>query len=86
MTTVMTGTVMNWSAAKAEKLFKLPAPEVKIPAAKPMAGWMIAAFAAGCAIAGVMTQSLGLSASFLPSILLVILGISEILNSKGQEK
>jgi len=77
MTTVMTGTVMNWSAAKAEKLFKLPAPETKAPSGKPMTGWMIAAFAAGCAIAGLAAKELGLVASALPTVMLVVLCISE---------
>ncbi len=86
MTTVMTGTVMNWSAAKAEQLFKLPAPEVKTPAAKPMGkptakpmtGWMIVAFAFGCACAGFVTHALGLAASAIPAVLLLVLSLSEM--------
>ncbi len=78
MTTVMTGTVMNWSAAKAEKFFKLPAPETKAPGGRPMTGWMIAAFAAGCALAGFAAKELGLAACGGAALLLLVLTISEI--------
>jgi uncharacterized membrane protein YoaK (UPF0700 family) len=78
MTTVMTGTVMNWSAAKAEKLFKLPVPEAKSPTNKPMTGWMIAAFAIGCALAGFATKEFGFTACVAPAFLLCVLSISEM--------
>lgn len=79
MTTVMTGTVMNWSAAQAEKIFKLPVPEAKISSGKPQpqAGWMIASFALGCLFAGFVTKELALSASMIPALLLFVLSMVE---------
>lgn len=76
MTTVMTGTVMNWSAAKAETLFNLAAPESK-GSVKPMTGWMIAAFALGCIASGFATLQLGLAAAALPGLLVLFLVILE---------
>lgn len=77
MTTVMTGTVMHWSAARAERLFRLPAPEAKPAPGKPMTGGMIAAFAAGCLAAGLATPHLGLGAALLPALMLAVLAFME---------
>ena len=73
MTTVMTGTVMNWSAAMAEKLFRLPVPEGKSSKAQPF----VAAFAGGCVAAGFMDQLLGLSSVIIPAFCLLCLAAFE---------
>lgn len=77
MTTVMTGTVMNWSASKAEKLFSLPAPEGKV-ITRPMTRYMITAFGLGCVVSGFITLQLGLAAVALPGMLVIALAFYEL--------
>ena len=71
MTTVMTGTVMNWSASLAETFFGLSKPDTKSPAVKPPTGWMMLCFAGGCVLAGFTTNSFGIPVILLPACLLV---------------
>jgi len=76
MTTVMTGTVMNWAADVSEKYFRLPAPPAKA-GDKPFTGAMIACFAGGCAFAGVIAPYAGLTAAALPAVLLLAMVFTE---------
>ena len=71
MTTVMTGNVMHWAAAKAEILMKKPVTE-NLPKQKPFTGGMIAGFAAGCIAAGFLTREIGLASCIVPAIMLLI--------------
>jgi uncharacterized membrane protein YoaK (UPF0700 family) len=73
MTTVMTGSVMNWSAAKVEKWFQFPAPDTKGSLAKPFTGMMIVAFASGCALSGWLASRFGFVSCVLPGILMLCL-------------
>lgn len=70
MTTVMTGSVMNWSAARVEKWFGFPAPETKSATGKPLTGSMIVAFAGGCALSGWMAPHFGFACCSLPAFLM----------------
>jgi uncharacterized membrane protein YoaK (UPF0700 family) len=73
MTTVMTGSVMNWSAARVENWFGFPGPEKKGTTGKPFTGSMIIAFAGGCALSGWMTPRLGFACCVLPAFLMLYL-------------
>lgn len=77
MTTVMTGTVMNWSAGVAERLFGIAPSPGKTPTAKPMTGWMMLCFASGCIASGFIAMHVGLAACLLPGLLAVIVGVVE---------
>lgn len=82
MTTVMTGTVMNWAASICEKIFHFSKPELKNTHNKPMGGWMIFAFALGCAAAGILVPLLGFAACVLPAALLLGLSLLEATKQK----
>ena len=81
MTTVMTGTVMNTTARFVSRHVlhteadpqKAPAPQVK-----PL--MMIAAFALGCMIAGVLTVKFGLASIIVPAGLLCLVTVLELRN------
>jgi uncharacterized membrane protein YoaK (UPF0700 family) len=77
MTTVMTGTVMNWTAARAERLLNPKGPMAKDQVAKPMTGWMMLAFACGCVLSGFLTHHVGLVVCLVPGIAIAILSIFE---------
>ncbi len=73
MTTVMTGTVMNWAASHTEGIFRLPKPETKPGAPKPFTGLMIIAFSIGCALGGLLASQMSLQASLVPGVALMLL-------------
>lgn len=84
MTTVMTGTVMNWSAGFVERIFGLATLPSKTTAAKPMTGRMMLCFATGCIGAGFISQQLGLACVSIPGIILALLAIFEMRNHKRE--
>jgi uncharacterized membrane protein YoaK (UPF0700 family) len=81
MTTVMTGTVMNTTAHFISRhvLHIEAAPQqAQAPQVKPL--MMIAAFALGCVIAGVLTVEFGLASIIMPAGLLCLVTALELRN------
>ena len=72
MTTVMTGTVMNWASGSAEKLsgFKVVAEKTTPP--KPMTSFMMLSFACGCVTSGYIASEFGFSSCLIPAILVAL--------------
>jgi uncharacterized membrane protein YoaK (UPF0700 family) len=83
MTTVMTGTVMNWSTGLAERLFRLPMRARISSDTKPITGSLMLSFVSGCTLATFASQSFGLTSAIIPAILLVLLAIYETPNKEG---
>lgn len=81
MTTVMTGTVMNTTARFINRhVLHIEADPQQVPAPQVKPLIMIAAFALGCVIAGVLTVKFGLASVIVPTGLLCLVTTLELRN------
>lgn len=84
MTTVMTGTVMNWSSGYVEKLSGLNGVSSKTLTTKPMTSWMMLSFASGCIVSGFIASKVGFSSCLIPGVIVAITSYLECKADKGQ--
>ena len=86
MTTVMTGTVMNTTARFISRhVLHIEADPQQAPAPRVKPSIMIAAFALGCVIAGVLTARFGLASIIVPAGLLCLVTALELRNRQQSD-
>lgn len=84
VTTVMTGTVMNTTAAIAEKYIvkqTTSAPAITTTTLNP--GWLILSFAIGCLISGLVTIKFGLASILLPAFVMTWVAYQETVSKSA---
>jgi uncharacterized membrane protein YoaK (UPF0700 family) len=79
MTTVMTGTVMNWAAQATERIFSLETGPSEKKTTPSMTGTMMIFFVSGCVASGFLTYMFNLKSLIFPAIILVFLVFYELL-------